>query len=108
MLITTTPTIEGKRIVKYLGLVNGESIIGANLFRDFLASITDIIGGRSKAYEDALVATRKAAIDEMIEFAQEKGANAVIGVDIDYETITINKGGTMMMVSVAGTAVRIE
>lgn len=108
MLITTTPTVEGKKIKEYLGIVTGEAIIGANLFRDFFASITDIVGGRSGAYEDALQGTRKEALEEMKSIAASMGADAVIGIDLDYETIQMGKGGNMMMVSVTGTAVKFE
>lgn len=104
MIVSTTPTIQDKNIVVYKGIVTGETIIGANVFRDFLAGITDIIGGRSKAYERALQEAREIAIKEMRESAEHLGANAVVGVDIDYETIN----GSMLMVSVSGTAVVIE
>ncbi|MFQ6090975.1 MAG: heavy metal-binding domain-containing protein [Candidatus Bipolaricaulia bacterium] len=105
MLITTTPTLEGKQIEKYLGLVSGEAILGANLFKDLFASIRDIVGGRAAAYEDELRRAKEIAIDEMAEHARELGANAVIGVDLDYETITLGQGGGMLMVSASGTAV---
>jgi len=105
MLITTTPTIEGKEIERYLGLVSGEAILGANLFKDFFASIRDIVGGRSAAYEEELRRAKEIAIGEMVEQARELGANAVIGVDLDYETITLGQGGGMLMVSASGTAV---
>lgn len=105
MLVTTTPTVEGKEIKRYLGLVSGEAILGANLFKDLFASIRDIVGGRSAAYEEELRRAKEIAIDEMIEQARELGANAVIGVDLDYETIVIGQGGGMLMVSASGTAV---
>lgn len=105
MLITTTPAIEGKRIEKYLGLVSGEAILGANLFKDLFASIRDIVGGRAAAYEDELRKAKDIAVNEMAERARELGANAVIGVDLDYETITLGQGGGMLMVSASGTAV---
>ena len=98
MLATTTPTIEGKRITKYYGIVTGETIIGANLFRDFFASIRDIVGGRSGSYEEVL----RQAKDQ----AALLGANAVVGVDLDYETV--GDSGSMLMVTASGTAVRIE
>ena len=101
MLVTTTSTIEGKRISQYIGLVNGEAIIGANVLKDFFASITDIVGGRSGAYEQALREAKSIAIKEMMDQATRLGANAVIGVDMDYQTIN----GTMLMVSTNGTAV---
>jgi len=106
MLITTTPTIEGKQITKYLGLVSGEAILGANLFRDLFASIRDLVGGRAAAYEEELRKAKEIALEEMTTQALELGANAVIGVDLDYETITLSQGGGMLMVSASGTAVR--
>ena len=108
MLVLTTPSIEGKRIVKYIGLVSGEAILGANIVRDLFASITDIIGGRSGAYEEELRKAKDTAIMEMTALAQRQGANAVIGVDLDYETIGVGRGGTMLMVSASGTAVVFE
>ena len=84
MLILTTPNIEGKRIVKYLGLVSGEAILGANIFKDFFAGIRDVVGGRSAAYENELRQAKNNAIQEMIEEAENRGGNAVIGVDLDY------------------------
>lgn len=106
MLVTTTNAIEGRRIVEYKGLVAGEAILGANLFRDLFASIRDIVGGRSGAYEKVLNDARQTAIGEMTDKAAALGANAVIGVDLDYETIGSN--GSMLMVTAAGTAVRVE
>mgnify|MGYP001076740913 FL=1 len=106
MLVTTTNTIEGRRIVEYKGLVAGEAILGANLFRDIFASIRDIVGGRSGSYEKVLNDARQTAIGEMTDKAVELGANAVIGVDLDYETIGSN--GSMLMVTAAGTAVWVE
>jgi uncharacterized protein YbjQ (UPF0145 family) len=106
MLVTTTNAIEGRRIVEYKGLVAGEAILGANLFRDLFASIRDIVGGRSGSYEKVLNDARQTAIGEMTDKAAALGANAVIGVDLDYETVGSN--GSMLMVTAAGTAVRIE
>ena len=106
MLVTTTNTVEGRKIADYKGLVAGEAILGANLFRDLFASIRDIVGGRAGAYEQVLNDARETAISEMSTKAERLGANAVIGVDIDYETIGSN--GSMLMVSATGTAVRIE
>ncbi len=103
MLITTTNTIEGKKVVKYLGLVSGEAILGANIFKDIFASIRDIVGGRSAAYEKELRQAKDIAIAEMVEQAAILGGNAVIAVDLDYETI--GQGGSMLMVSACGTAV---
>jgi uncharacterized protein YbjQ (UPF0145 family) len=104
MLIVTTPTIEGRRIVKYHGVVSGEAILGANIFRDVFAGIRDIVGGRSASYEKVLRSSKQTALDEMAEDAKRLGANAVIGVDLDYETI----GASMLMVSASGTAVTLE
>lgn len=100
LLIATTPHLEGYEIAEYRGLVVGEAIIGANIFRDLLASVRDIVGGRSGAYENALRDTRDLALEEMAEHARRMGANAVIGVDLDYETIN-----QMLMVCASGTAV---
>jgi uncharacterized protein YbjQ (UPF0145 family) len=106
MLVTTTHNVEGRRVVEYKGLVAGEAILGANLFRDLFASIRDIVGGRSGAYEKVLNDARQTAVADMTDKAATLGANAVIGVDLDYETIGSN--GSMLMVTAAGTAVRIE
>lgn len=106
MLVTTTHNVEGKRILEYKGLVAGEAILGANLFRDLFASIRDIVGGRAGSYEKVLNDARETAVSEMTDKAEQLGANAVIGVDIDYETVGTN--GSMLMVTAAGTAVRIE
>ena len=108
VLVTTTHSIEGRRIVAYKGLVGGDAILGANMFRDFFAGIRDILGGRSGAYEKVLRKAKQEAIDDMIEQARESGANAVVGVDLDYETIQIQEGGSMLMVSASGTAVVLE
>lgn len=108
MIVVTSHTLEGKRIVEYLGLVSGEAIMGANIFRDFFAGIRDIVGGRSAAYEKELRRAKEIAINEMTEAAQAQGANAVVAVDLDYETLTAGSSGGMLMVSASGTAVRIE
>ena len=105
MLIITTPTVEGKRITKYLGLVSGDAILGANIFKDFFAGIRDIVGGRSAAYERELQQAKAIAVKEMTEQTQALGADAVIGVDLDYETLQVGQGGGMLMVSANGTAV---
>lgn len=105
MLLTTTSTLQDRRITQYLGVCIGETILGANIVRDFMASITDIVGGRSTAYEQSLREARDLAMQEMIQEAQARGANAVIGIDIDYETIG---QGSMLMVTASGTAVRVE
>jgi uncharacterized protein YbjQ (UPF0145 family) len=107
MLVITTHSIEGKKITKYHGLVSGEAILGANIFKDFFAGIRDIVGGRSAAYEKELRKAKDIAINEMIEAASMQGANAVIGVDLDYETIG-GGSGNMLMVSANGTAVNVE
>lgn len=106
MIFTTTPTIDGKRITSYLGIVTGEAIMGANMFRDMFASIRDIVGGRSGAYEKELRKARELAFQELEDSANDLGANAVVGVDIDYEVLGEKNG--MLMVSVSGTAVRAE
>lgn len=103
MLLSTTHNIEGRTIREYKAIVSGETIIGANIFKDFFAGITDIIGGRSRAYENVLREAKDTAMAEMIERARKYGADAVIGIDIDYETV--GKAGGMLMVSVSGTAV---
>ncbi len=102
MIVTTTPSIEGKSITSYHGVVVGEAILGANIFRDIFAQITDIVGGRSGAYEEELGKARNVALAELEERAADKGANAVVGVDLDYEVIN-----NMLMVSASGTAVTI-
>ena len=104
MLITTTATLDGQRITRYLGLVSGEAILGANVFRDIFASVRDIVGGRSASYEKELRRAKEIAIEEMSAQASALGATAVIGVDLDYETI----GDSMLMVSASGTAVMHE
>ena len=105
MLVVTTPTLPGSRITKTFGLVTGEAILGANIFRDIFAGIRDIVGGRSAAYEEELRKAKTIAVDEMMQQARDLGANAVVGVDLDYETI--GQGGSMLMVSASGTAVSV-
>jgi uncharacterized protein YbjQ (UPF0145 family) len=105
MLSVTTPTIEGRRVTRYLGIVSGEAILGANIFRDFFAGIRDIVGGRSAAYEEELRKAKTIALEEMERQAEDLGANAVLAVDLDYETIQVGGGGGMLMVSASGTAV---
>lgn len=105
MILSTTPTIEGKPIRDYRGVVTGETIIGANLFKDFLAGIRDIVGGRSSAYERVLREAKDTSMKEMQERAEQLGANAIVGIDIDYETI--GEANSMLMVAVSGTAVVI-
>nr|WP_321445052.1 heavy metal-binding domain-containing protein [uncultured Cohaesibacter sp.] len=106
MLITTTNNVEGHQIVDYKGMVNGEAILGANVFKDFFAGIRDIVGGRAGSYESELQRAREIALDEMTDYAQRLGANAVIGVDVDYETV--GERGSMLMVAASGTAVVIK
>ncbi len=105
MIVTTTHAVEGKPVQYYFGIVSGEVIVGANLFRDIFASIRDIVGGRAGAYEEVLGRAREDALAEMRAMAAKRGANAVIGVDIDYEVI--GKGGSMLLVAASGTAVLI-
>ena len=108
MIVTTTPTIDGYEIAEYMGIVTGEAILGANIFKDFFAGIRDIVGGRSAAYEGELKKAKDIAMNEMIQQAKLMGANAVIAVDLDYETIGIGSGGNMLMVSASGTAVVVD
>ncbi|MBM6993881.1 MAG: heavy metal-binding domain-containing protein, partial [Prevotella sp.] len=103
--LTTTPSIEGRTTLEYKGIVTGETIIGANAFKDFFAGIRDIIGGRSGAYEKVLREAKDTSIQEMMERAQQLGANAIVGIDLDYETI--GQSGSMLMVTASGTAVVI-
>jgi len=105
MTITTTPSIEGKQISGYLGIVTGEAILGANVFRDLFAGIRDIVGGRSASYEKELSKARQIALEEMATRAAQLGANAVVGVDLDYEVLGAGNG--MLMVSASGTAVKV-
>ena len=106
IIVTTTPSVEGRRIVRYAGIVTGEAILGANIFKDLFAGIRDIVGGRSATYERELRSAREIAVSELKQAAVESGANAVVGVDIDYETV--GGSGSMLMVSVSGTAVVVE
>lgn len=106
MIHSTTPSIHGKDITKYHGVVTGEAILGANIFKDIFASIRDIVGGRSAAYEKELQKARTIAFEEMSQQAVDLGANAIVGIDIDYETVGAQGG--MLMVSVSGTAVTIK
>lgn len=106
MTITTTPTLQGRQIREYLGIVTGEAIIGANIFKDLLAGIRDIVGGRSGAYEEALREAREHALRELAQEAAARGAEAVVGVDLDYEVL--GSGNGMLMVTASGTAVALE
>jgi uncharacterized protein YbjQ (UPF0145 family) len=105
MIVTTTSSVEGRRIVAYLGIVGGEAILGANVFRDLFASIRDIVGGRSGAYERTLREAKDTAIQDMVDAAAARGADAVVGVDLDYEVVGSN--GSMLMVTCSGTAVKL-
>ncbi len=106
MMVTTTPNIDGKTIVKYCGVIAGEAILGANIFKDLFASVRDIVGGRSATYEKELQRAREIALAELEERAGQMGANAVVGVDLDYEVL--GQGNSMLMVSASGTAVVVE
>ena len=106
MTLTTTPTIQGRNISAYRGIVTGEAIIGANIFKDFFAGIRDIVGGRSAAYEAELRNARELALAEMSAAAEQQGGNAVVGVDLDYEVV--GQGGSMLMVTASGTAVSVD
>lgn len=105
MITTTTPSIEGKPVQQYLGIVSAESIIGANIFKDLFAGIRDIVGGRSETYERVIDEARTNAMRELVQKAQALGANAIIGIDLDFETV--GAGGSMLMVLATGTAVRV-
>jgi uncharacterized protein YbjQ (UPF0145 family) len=106
MIVTTTPGVDGRRVKSYLGIVTGEAILGANLFQDLFASIRDIVGGRSAAYEQELARARGVALKEVEDAAARLGADAVVGVDLDYEVLGAKNG--MLMVTVSGTAVALE
>jgi uncharacterized protein YbjQ (UPF0145 family) len=106
MIITTTPSIEGRKITRYLGVVTGEAIMGANVFKDLFAGLRDIVGGRSATYEREMQRAREIALSELQERASALGANAVVGVDLDYEVLGQSNG--MLMVSASGTAVYVE
>jgi uncharacterized protein YbjQ (UPF0145 family) len=107
VLVATVSVLDGVPVKQYLGLVTGEAILGANIFKDLFAGIRDIVGGRSASYEKELRRAKDIAIEEMIGQARAMGANAVIGVDIDYQEITVGGGGTMLMVGASGTAVQL-
>ena len=106
MIVTTTPSVQGQAVDEYLGIVSGEAVMGANMFKDIFAGIRDIVGGRSGAYEEELRKAKEIAIAEMQDNARRMGANAVLSVDLDYETIGSN--GSMLMVSASGTAVKLD
>jgi uncharacterized protein YbjQ (UPF0145 family) len=107
VIVTTTPSVDGRRVTEYLGLVSGEAILGANLFKDLFAGIRDIVGGRSGAYESELRKAKQIALGEMQEQARTLGADAILGVDLDYETISTHQGSGMLMVTASGTAVKL-
>lgn len=107
MIVTTTHSVEGRPVREYLGLVTGETILGANIFRDFMAGIRDIVGGRSAMYEQSLREAKDNAIAEMVQAARALGADAVLAVDLDYESISMGQGGGMLMVTASGTAVKL-
>lgn len=106
MIVTTTPSVEGRPITEYLGVVTGEAIIGANILRDIMATVRDVVGGRSEAYEEALRTAREEALREMIAAARSREAHAVVGMDLDYEVLGAKNG--MLMVTCSGTAVRLS
>ncbi len=108
MILTTTSHMPEHQVQEYLGIVSGEAILGANIFRDFFAGLRDIVGGRSAAYESSLREAKDIALREMVEAAEQLGANAVLGIDLDYENITMGRGGGMLMVSASGTAVKLR
>lgn len=106
MILSTTPTIDGHKVVDYKGIVTGETIIGANIVKDFFASIRDVVGGRSGSYERVLAEARETSLQEMQQRAAALGANAIVGIDVDYETI--GQGNSMLMVATSGTAIVID
>ena len=108
MIVSTTNNIEGRKIIRYQGIVTCEAILGTNIFKDFLAGIRDIVGGRSGAYEKSLREAREIALDELKAEAHSLGANAIIGVDLDYENISAGGNSSMLMVSASGTAVQLD
>ena len=107
MIVTTTNAIDGRAANEYVGVVTGEAVLGANVFRDVFAGLRDIVGGRAAGYERSLRQARETALEEMVAEAEQLGADAVIGVDVDYESIQMGQGGGMLMVSASGTAVKL-
>jgi uncharacterized protein YbjQ (UPF0145 family) len=107
MIVSTTTALDGTPVSEYVGGVTGEAVFGANAFRDLFAGLRDIVGGRSAGYERSLREARDTAIAEMVSEAEQKGADAVVGVDVDYESIQLGQGGSMLMVSASGTAVKL-
>jgi uncharacterized protein YbjQ (UPF0145 family) len=107
MIVSTTTAIDGRPVTEYVGVVTGEAVLGANVFRDLFAGLRDIVGGRTAGYEKSLREARETAIGEMVAEAEQMGADAVVGVGVDYESIQIGQGGSMLMVSASGTAVKL-
>lgn len=107
MIVSTTTALDGRPVSEYIGVVTGEAVLGANVFRDVFAGLRDIVGGRSAGYERSLREARDTAIEEMVAEAEQMGAEAVIGVDVDYESVQLGQGGSMLMVSASGTAVKL-
>ncbi len=107
MIVSTTTAIDGSTVSEYVGIVTGEAVLGTNVFRDLFAGLRDITGGRSAGYERSLREARETATGEMVAEAEQLGADAVIGVDVDYESIQVGQGGSMLMVSASGTAVKL-
>jgi uncharacterized protein YbjQ (UPF0145 family) len=108
MIVSMTTAIDGRPVSEYVGVVTGEAVLGANVFRDLFAGLRDIVGGRSAGYERSLRQARETAIGEMVAEAEQMGADAVVGVDVDYESIQMGQGGSMLMVSASGTAVQTD
>jgi uncharacterized protein YbjQ (UPF0145 family) len=107
MIVSTTTALDGTQVSKYIGVVTGEAVLEANAFRDLFAGLRDIVGGRSAGYEQSLREVRDTAIAEIVSEAEQMGADAVVGVDVDYESIQLGQGGSMLMVSTSGTAIRL-
>ncbi len=107
MIVTTTTAIDGRPVAEYVGVVTGEAVLGTNVFRDLFAGLRDIVGGRAAGYERSLREARETALEEMATEAEQLGADAVVGVDVDYESVQVGEGGSMLMVSASGTAVKL-
>ena len=107
MIVTTTTAIDGRPVAEYVGVVTGEAVLGTNVFRDLFAGLRDIVGGRTAGYERSLREARETALEEMVTEAEQLGADAVVGVDVDYESVQVGEGGSMLMVSASGTAVKL-
>jgi uncharacterized protein YbjQ (UPF0145 family) len=106
-MIVTTTAIDGRPVAEYVGVVTGEAVLGTNVFRDLFAGLRDIVGGRAAGYERSLREARETALEEMVTEAEQLGADAVVGVDVDYESVQVGEGGSMLMVSASGTAVKL-